>query len=104
MDKFENLPFQSLAAVIDPLPCVLGIAKIVSVFHNNAPSTVPPVTMSLSTLLCRNAGCAKIRNTAAFIQRCSMKKVFLNISQNSQENTCASFFFNKIAGLGLQLC
>ena len=33
-----------------------------------------------------------------------MKKVFLNISQNSQENTCASFFFNKIAGLGLQLC
>ena len=36
--------------------------------------------------------------------RCSMKKVFLEISQNSQENTCArvSFlitFFNKSATL-----
>ena len=26
------------------------------------------------------------------------KKMFLNISQNSQENTCASLFFNKVAG------
>ena len=31
--------------------------------------------------------------------RCSVKKVFLKKSQNSQENTCASLFFNKIAGL-----
>ena len=29
-----------------------------------------------------------------------MKKVFLEISQNSQENTFARLFFNKIAGLG----
>ena len=29
-----------------------------------------------------------------------MKKVFLEISQNSQENTCASLFFHKVAGLG----
>ena len=28
-----------------------------------------------------------------------MKKVFLEISQNSQENTCASLFLNKVAGL-----
>ena len=28
-----------------------------------------------------------------------MKKVFLEISQNSQENTCASLFFNEVAGL-----
>ena len=27
------------------------------------------------------------------------KKVFLKISQNSQENTCASLFLNKVAGL-----
>ena len=27
------------------------------------------------------------------------KKVFREISQNSQENTCASLFFNKAAGL-----
>ena len=28
----------------------------------------------------------------------SVKNVFLEISQNSQENTCASLFFNKVAG------
>ena len=27
------------------------------------------------------------------------KQVFLNISQNSQENTCNRFFFNKVEGL-----
>ena len=27
--------------------------------------------------------------TEAVVQRCSVKKVFLEISQNSQENTCA---------------
>ena len=32
-------------------------------------------------------------------QRCSMKKGFPEISQNSKENTCASLFFNKVAGL-----
>ena len=32
-------------------------------------------------------------------RRCSVKKVFLKISQNSQKNTCASLFFNKVAGL-----
>ena len=33
-------------------------------------------------------------------RNCSGKKVFLKISQNSQENTCARvFFFNKFAGL-----
>ena len=29
----------------------------------------------------------------------SVKKVFLEFSLNSQENTCASLFFNKVAGL-----
>ena len=38
-------------------------------------------------------------------QRCSVKKVFLEISQNSLESTCAKdsfltkFFFNKVTGL-----
>ena len=31
------------------------------------------------------------------------KKVFLEISQNSQENTCASLFLNKVVGPALQL-
>ena len=29
---------------------------------------------------------------------CSVKKVFLEILQNSQENNCARVFLNKVAG------
>ena len=32
-------------------------------------------------------------------QRCSEEKVFLEISQNSQKNTCQFLFFNKVAGV-----
>ena len=32
----------------------------------------------------------------AVVQRCSVKKVFLEVSQSSQENTCASVSFNKV--------
>ena len=36
----------------------------------------------------------------AVVRRCSLKKVFLENSQNSHENTCArDSFFNKIVGL-----
>ena len=35
----------------------------------------------------------------AVVQMCSVKKVFLEISQNSLENTCVRVFFNKFAGL-----
>ena len=36
----------------------------------------------------------------AVVQRCSVKKVFLEISKNPQENTCAqNLYFNKFAGL-----
>ena len=35
----------------------------------------------------------KDRSTEAVAPRCSVKKVFLEISQNSQENTCAKFSF-----------
>ena len=38
------------------------------------------------------------------MQRCSVNKAFLKISQNSQENTCArAYFLNKVAGLRQQL-
>ena len=34
------------------------------------------------------------------VHRCSVRRVFLEISKNSQENTCARIsFFNKVAGL-----
>ena len=36
-------------------------------------------------------------------QKYSVKKVFLKVSQNLQENTCVSLFYNKIAGLRLVL-
>ena len=45
--------------------------------------------------------CEISKNT--FTYRTPLEKVFLEILQNSQENTCASLFFNKVAGLGLQL-
>ena len=35
----------------------------------------------------------KIVGTEAITQRCSVKKIFLEISQNSQENTCARVSF-----------
>ena len=37
----------------------------------------------------------KIHGPEAVTRRCSVKKVFLKISQNSQENTCARVFFEK---------
>ena len=49
-------------------------------------------------ILARNL-CQKF-NLEAVTQRCSVKKVFLEISSNSQENTCTRvFFFNKVAGV-----
>ena len=40
-------------------------------------------------------------NREAFIRRCSVKKMFLEISQNSQENTCArASFLIKLHALG----
>ena len=41
----------------------------------------------------------------AVIQRCSVKKVFLEILQNLQQNTCARVsFFNKVADLMPKAC
>ena len=37
----------------------------------------------------------KIKTKEAVVQRCSVKKVFLEISQNSLENTCARVSFLK---------
>ena len=43
-------------------------------------------------------------NIEAVVQRCSVKKVFLEISQNSQENACArvSYFEIKIPSMQKQ--
>ena len=34
-----------------------------------------------------------VKLSEAVVQKCSVKKVFLEISQNSQENTCATASF-----------
>ena len=38
-------------------------------------------------------------SSEAVAETCSVKKVFLGISQNSQEHLCQSLYFNKAAGL-----
>ena len=38
-------------------------------------------------------------NAEAVVRRCSIEKVYLEISQNSQDNNCARIFFNNVAGL-----
>ena len=48
----------------------------------------------LATLLKRNTGTSVLEPA---IRKCSLKQVFLNNSQNSQENTCVGVFFNKVA-------
>ena len=50
-------------------------------------SEKPPFIMLLLMALGRNEA------TDAVIRRCSVKKMFLEISQNSQENTCARVSF-----------
>ena len=44
------------------------------------------------------------QKTEAVVWRCSVEKMFLEISQNSQENTCARVsFLIKLQALGLQI-
>ena len=40
-----------------------------------------------------------VKSTEAVVQRYSVKKMFLEISRNSQENTCARDSFTKVATL-----
>ena len=39
------------------------------------------------------------KRSEAVVQMCSIKKVLLEILQNSQGNTCVSLCFNNVAGL-----
>ena len=45
-----------------------------------------------------------VQNTEAVVRRCYVKKTFLEISQNSHENTCARASFSiKLQASDLQL-
>ena len=39
----------------------------------------------------------------SFVRKCSVKKVFLKMLCNLQENECSSLFFNKVASVSLNL-
>ena len=53
--------------------------------------------------LWESAGHTGTLTTEAVVRRCSVKKIFLIMSQNTNENTCIKVsFLNKVAG-GLQL-
>ena len=59
------------------------------------------ITETINLLKIKVASLFLIRNSH---RRCSVKKVFLETSQNPQENTCVRVsLFNKVAVLGLQL-
>ena len=52
------------------------------------------------TIWCILKKTSTLRNPKTVVRRCTVKKVFLKISQNSQENTCAwIFFFNRLKTL-----
>ena len=54
----------------------------------------PYCSSSFKTVLGLNTGHENTHPfSQAVVQRCSVKKVFLKISQSSQENTCARVFF-----------
>ena len=57
----------------------------VTVFHN---SVCKELNLSI-----------KSEMPEAAVPRCSVEKVFLEISQNSQESSCARVFFNRVTGL-----
>ena len=50
-----------------------------------------------NVFVCFRTRCSEA--TEAAVRRCSLKLVFLKVSQCSQENTCVGIFFNKVAGL-----
>ena len=53
-----------------------------------------PIADELAAILLRiETVSEKLENPEAVVQRCSMKKVFLEILQNSQENNCARVSF-----------
>ena len=64
--------------------------------ERNSSKLLLPTTL-LTMAFCHK--CMSVNFKAIF--RAAVKMVFLKISQNSQENTCASLFLNKVAGLRL---
>ena len=55
--------------------------------------------INTETAICRFGKVGTFHISEAFIWSCSVKEVFLKISQNSQENICQSLCFNKVAVL-----
>ena len=75
------------------LESIFCFGKIYSVLWNNI------VAYGLVVNSIHDSKYGFVRATEAVAKRCSVKKVFLEISQNSQENTCVrdSFLINSLA-------
>ena len=79
------------------LQCI--ITKLLSIHPDNSRNKMSNACLALCQIsmmkLFENLRCCMTVVLEAVIRRCSVKKVFLKISQNSQENTCATvpFFF-----------
>ena len=69
------------------------------------PNFIVLITSDGGSIRCMVSWCSERRYIEAVVQRCSVKKVFLEISQNLQENTCVRvcFLIKLQAGWGLQL-
>ena len=93
----SDFPLCILLAIIFALNNTLFFsASYVSIISFN---TSEPVYFVLMRHKCETS-----KNSEVVARRCSIKRVFLDILQNSQENTCArGLFFIKVAGLSLQL-
>ena len=107
------LPLKYVAS-FSILPClgqivVLDIADISNYFQNNCGDWKLHSIKLYFTSVPLWEGQGLLESTfklfpEAVTQRCSVKNVFLEISQNSQENTCArTSFLIKWQALGLQL-
>ena len=93
-------PFRQLQAsksII--LVCFTKLPKtaVARVFSSSSFKQKIAILMPLTNEYCN------LKTIEAVAQGFSVKKVFFEILQNSHENTCVSLFFNKVAGLSLQL-
>ena len=52
----------------------------------------PEITLNKLKSICCNHGCKIFCKIEAAFRRCTTKRMFLNFSQNSEENTCAEVF------------
>ena len=106
---FDHLPLQCSSRYVINFAATVSRTQVRnnSVYHLNHQKLASLINILVGTRFSSDFIRFSHQNfwheSEAVIQRCSVKKVFLEISQNTQENTCARVFFNKVAGPGVFL-